>query len=216
MPNKKVSQKPDRSLDGRMVVRSDSRPRGYTTSFTSRGDAVNGIGDGKIIVWDFGNSDDLIVDAITTPIPTGYKRKRIELGFSDKVYIKEGTIYFFGCPKGCYLDFYVICKTGGYYWDPNGIIPGSALGLSPDGNYTQATANIPVIHYVNHHYVQGDCPMGDELNTEGASEAGLPQQQQGYVLWIEITTPVADVDSNGSIEIEIYRNRTLLLPGESL
>ena len=200
--------------DGRPITRADSRPRGYTTNFISRGDSLNGVGDGTIITWDFSNSNNIITDFITTSIPEGFKRKRIEIGFSDKIYIKEGTIYFFNAPKGQYIDFYVICKSGGYYWDPNGSIPGNMLGLSPTDMYTQAITDIPITHYVNYHHMQGDCSMGDELNTEGASESGLPTQQQGYMIWIEVTTPESDITSNGCAELEIYRERTLLLPGE--
>lgn len=199
-----------KSLDGRDLVRSDSRPKNYITNFTMCGDATDGIGDGKIIKWDFSNSDDDI------SAPSGYKRKRIELGFSEKVYIKEGTVYFFDTPKGAYLDMKLVCKTGGYYADPNGVIPGSALGLDADKTYTQATSDTPVVHYVNHHFIQGSVPMGDELNTEGASEEGLPPQQYNYVVWVEITTPDTDSTSNGYAELELYRPRTVLLPGESV
>lgn len=199
-----------KAADGRPITRADSRPRGYTTTFISRGDSLTNIGDGKIMEWDFSNSADDI------SAPSGFKRKRLEVGFSDKIYIKEGTLYFHSAPKGCYVDFYVVCKTGGIYEDPNGTIPGSAIGLDPSKMYTQATADTKVTHYVNYHHLQGDCPMGDELNTEGASEAGLPTQQQKYVLWIELTTPDTDSTSNGYLELEIYRMRTLLLPGEDL
>jgi len=212
----KLAAKLDKAADGRPITRADSRPRGYTTNFTSQGDSLASIGNGKLLAWDFSNAGDLVVDSLTTTIPVGYKRKRLEVGFSDKVYIKEGTIYFHGAPKGCYLDFWVICKAGGVYADPNGAIPGSAIGLDPNTMYTVATVDTPITHYVNHHHIQADCPMGDELNTEGASEAGLPTQQQKYVLWIEATTPIADNTSNGYLEIEIYRFRTHLLPGESL
>lgn len=184
--------------------------------FTCRGDSTTGIGDGKKLFWDFSNSDDIVTDSITTAIPANHKRKRIEFGFSDKIYIKEGTIYFHGAPKGQYLDLWVICKAGGYYDDPNGEIPGSLLGLDPDKNYTQASVDTPVTHYVNNQYMQGTCPMGDELNTEGASEAGLPKQQFGYVLWLEVTTPNSDSESNGYTSVELYRDRTTLLPGEDL
>jgi len=199
-----------KSLDGRDLVRSDSRPKDYITNFTMRGDSLTGIGDGKILKWDFSNDDDDIT------APTGYKRKRLEVGFSEKVYIKEGTLYFFETPHGAYVDMKIVCKTGGYYADPNGTIPGSVLGLDPEKMYTQATADTPVIHYVNNHFIQGNVPMGDELNTEGASEEGLPPQQYGYVIWVEITTPDTDSISNGCAELELYRPRTVLLPGESV
>lgn len=203
------NQKPH-STDGREIVRTDSRPQGYTTCFTSRGDSLTGIGDGKIIEWDFSNTDD------TVTAPSGYKRKKIEFGFSEAIYIKEGTFYFHNAPKGCYIDFYIVCKAGGYYKDPNGLINGTALGLDAEDFYSQAVEDTIITTYVNHHLIQGSVPMGDELNTEGASESSLPTQQQGYVLVLEVTTPSSDSVSNGSVEMEIYRERTILLPNEAL
>jgi hypothetical protein len=205
-----------KTSDGRSVVRSDSRPRGFTTNFISKGDTPTTIGDGKTTQWDFSNSDDIVTDSLTKPIPNGFKRKRIEIGFSEKIYIKEGTLYFFNSPKGQYMDMYVVCKQGAYYEDPNGSIPSAALGLPAGTMFTQAAQNTPVTHYVKSHFMQGSCPMGDELNTEGASESSLPTASQGYVIWIEITTPDSDTESNGSVEMEIYRKRTILLPGESI
>ena len=207
---------PTSKVNNRPIVRSDSRPQGMTTYFTTRGDSLTDIGDGVEMKWDFSNSDDIVTDSITQAIPSGFKRKRIALGFSHKVYIKEGTIYFHGAPKSAFIDFWVICKTGGYYHDPNGLIDGSLLGLTPGDKYTQAVADTPVTHYVNNQFIQGDCPMGDELNTEGASEAGLPTQQQAYEIWIEVTSPDADVISNGYVSLEVYREKTVLVPGESI
>jgi hypothetical protein len=168
------------------------------------------------MAWDFSNSDNVVTDSITQPIPAGYKRKRLEIGFSEKIYIKEGSLYFHNAPKGQYLDFWVICKAGGVYDDPNGTISGSSIGLDPARMYKVATADTPVTHYVNTQFMQGSCPMGDELNTEGASEAGLPTQQNKYFLWCEITTPDSDATSNGYASIELYRQRSHLLPGESI
>lgn len=216
MAIKKVPQKTDRSIDNRQIVRADSRPRGHMTCFTCRGDSLTAIGDGTTMAWDFSNADNIVTDSITKPIPANHKRKRLEIGFSEKIYIKEGTLYFHNAPKGQYLDFWVICKTGGVYDDPNGTIPGSAIGLDPDRMYTQAQTDTVVTHYVNQQYMQGSCPMGDELNTEGASEAGLPTQMSKYVLWCEITTPTTDITSNGYASIELYRPRSVLLPNEDL
>lgn len=204
------------SLDGREVVRVDSRPKGFTSSFISRDDTLTGIGDGSPLIWDFSNSDNIVTDSLTFPVPSGYKRKRVEIGFSEKIYIKEGTIYFFNAPKGQYLDMYVVCKQGSVYEDSNGQIPGSAIGLDPTKTYTQATQDTPITHYVNTLFMQGTCPMGDELNTEGATEASLPTKAQGYVIWFEVTTPDSDNESNGVVQMEIYRKRTILLPGEDV
>jgi hypothetical protein len=199
-----------RAKDGRLLVRADSRPKEATTNFTMRGDSLTGIGDGKVMKWDFSNSDDDVT------APENFKRKRIEVGFSDEVWVKEGTLYFKDAPKGSYLDMYVVCKTGGYYVDPNGTIPASALGKDGDEMYTQATEDTIVTHYVNHHLMVDTVLIGDELNTEGAMEDALPKQQQGYMIWIEITTPDSDSTSYGHADLELYRKRTVLLPGEDL
>lgn len=205
-----------RSVDGREIFRSDSRPQGYTTYFTSRGDSLTTIGNGKEMSWDFSDSNDDVTDSLTSVIPTGFKRKRLKIGFSDQIYLKEGTFYFFNAPKGCRVDCWITCVTGGYYVDPNGTIPASALGLESTDMYTQALVDTPIMRYVNSHPIQGNADIGDELNTEGAAESALPVQQQGYQIWLEITTPTSDITSNGCIELEIYRQRTTLLPGETL
>jgi len=215
MAIKKLKSK-RKASDGKQLIRADSRPKEASTNFTMRGDLVTGVGNGKPMKWDFSNDDDIITDSLSTPIPDGYKRKRLEIGFSDPVWVKEGTLYWDSAPKGCYIDFWVVCKAGGYYKDPNGTIPASALGIVSDDMYTQATVDTPITHYVNYHCIFGSCNWGDELNTEGAMDDAMPKQQNGYMLWIEITTLTDDDTSCGCAELELYRHRTLLLPGESL
>ena len=183
----------ERDADGKPYVRAESRPLNCTTYFTTCGDEGKGesgtiIGGGNRIEWDFSNDDDEI-DA-----PSGFKRKRIELGFCDTVYIKEGTVYYMNAVKGSYMDFYVVCPTGGYYY-------------TNDGTPTQATEDTVIAHYMIAHPIQGDVPMGDELNTESCS-SGLPNY---FKFWCEITVPNSDETSNGSMEMEIYRERTVIL-----
>jgi hypothetical protein len=139
--------------------------------------------------WDFSNSDDQV-----TP-PTGYKRKRMDLTFIDPIYIKEGTLYFHNAPKGCYGDCYVICPTGGWYYTNAGAL-------------VQAAEPTNILHYVNKHPMQGSVPMGDELNTE---ETQINPILPGYILRIEVTTPDSDVTSNGVVEFESFRGRTVIL-----
>lgn len=189
-----------KSKDGKMLARSDSRPIEETTYFTMRGDSESGIGNGKIMTWDFSNSDDIVTDSLTIAIPSGYKRKRIKLQFVDDIHIKEGTMYWENAPYGCHIDFWVVCPSGQYYLDRSG---------TPQ----QASVHTPLVHYVNHHRVLGTCYMGDELNTESANEDSIPSN---YELWVEITTPNTDEVSKGHSELEIYRERTHLLPGESV
>ena len=182
--------------DGRPIVRSDSRPIGYSTMFTMAGDTASGIGDGKEIVWDFSNDDDLTASGIA---PDGYKMKRMEITFLDPVYIKEGCIYFHNAKKGSYATFAVVCPEGQYYTER-------------DGSPTMASGDTYITKYVNRHYFYGTCAMGDELNTESATENALPSN---YKLWVDVVVPDTDNDSYGYGELEIYRSRTCLLPGEA-
>jgi len=183
--------------DGRPIVMSNSRPVGYQTIFTMAGDTASGIGDGKEIVWDFSNDDDLMASGIA---PAGYKGKCLKINFLDPVYVKEGTIYFHGAKKGSYMNFNIICPNGQYY-------------LNRDGTPAQANGDVTVVRYVNKHHFYGDCPMGDELNTESATENAIPEN---YKLCVEVFVPDTDNDSYGYGELELYRSRTVLLPGESV
>jgi len=182
--------------DGRPIVRSDSRPIGYSTMFTMTGDTASGIGDGKDILWDFSNDDDLTASGTW---PEGYKSKCIYLNFLDPVYVKEGCLYFHNAKKGSYVNFSIICPSGQYY-------------LDRDGYPVQAVEDTVIVRYVNNHHFYGDCPMGDELNTESATENAIPVN---YRLCVEVFVPENDNDSYGYGELEVYRARTYLLPGES-
>jgi len=173
--------------EGKTFVRSEGRPLNYTTAFVCIGDNT-GIGDGTKMCWDFSNSDDEIT------APANHKRKRVEFKFLDAILLKDGTIYFHNAPKGCYFDFYVVCPNGQYY-------------IKNDGTPALATADTPIAHFASSLFMQGDCPMGDELNTETvSSEIG-----SNYKFWIEVTTPDTDSTSNGYISLEIYRKRTAVL-----
>jgi len=199
MGTKARPRKADRAADGRQLVRSDSRPIDATTYFTSRGDTASTLGNGEIIQWDFSTADDEVTDSITTTIPSGFKRKRLKLSFSDDVRVKEGTLYWLNAPFGTFVDFWVVCPDGQYYYDRSG---------TPQ----QASGDTPIVHYVNHHMIMGDCPMGDEMNTEAANENPIPPN---YELWVEVTIDENDTSCVGSGELELYRTRTHLLPGES-
>jgi len=178
----------ERNSEGRQIILSTSRPKDATTCFIGQGDGTTTIGDGKILAWDFSNSDDEVT------APTNFKRKRLEFGFIDPMWVKEGTLYFFDAPKGSYMDFYVVCPDGEYY-------------KKNDGTLAQASGDLIIMHYVVHNMIQGTCPMGDELNTESCSDE-IPAN---YKFWIEITTPDTDTTSNGHVNLEIYRTRTVVL-----
>lgn len=180
----------ERNGDGRQLVVSTSRPRQATTYFTCAGDDMdnNVIGEGHEFYYDFDNNDDSIT------APAGYKRKQIDFQFIDSTWIKEGTIYFHNAIKRSYVDLFVVCPAGQYY-------------LKNDGSVGIAEDDLPIQHFVNKLFVQGDCPMGDELNTESASDE-IPSDYK-YRMWI--TVPDTDVVSNGYINLEIYRERTCVL-----
>lgn len=181
------------SADGKQLVRADSRPIGTTTYFTSRGDNV-AIGDGNQMRWDFSNSD----NDMSSP-PSGWKGKIIDITFADEVWLKEGTVYFHSALPGSYIHLMIVCPNQGFYLDRSGAIQ-------------QASGDTIINRYVNSHFICGDCPMGDELNTEGSSN-GIPA---GYIFRTQIMVPDTDSSSHGNIEMELYRKRTYLLPGESL
>lgn len=182
------------SPDRKIKVVSSSLPQNTNTCFTTRGDNVTvgqeAIFGGKRIEWDFSTTD----DDDPSP-PAGYKRKIIEFEFLDSIYVKEGTIYFHDAPKGSYVDFYVVCKAGNYY-------------LKNDGTPALAAVDTKINHYVTAHPMTGSVPMGDELNTEQAMEQAITP---GYMFRIEVTTLDTDSVSHGVIEIECYRERTIIL-----
>ena len=176
--------------DGKQIMLTSSRPDGTHTVFTGASDDIPGntIGEGNHFVWDFSNATGDIT------APSGFKRKRVVAQFIDNVWIKEGAVYFFNKVKGSYIDMYLMCPTGEVYLDATG---------SP----VVATEDTVVIHQVIKHHVQGSAPMGDELNTEAAT---LDPTPPNYQVWFEITVPDTDSTSNGHIEIELYRERSII------
>jgi len=176
--------------DGKEMVMSVSRPIGYNTFFTCAGDTQDEIGAGQEISWDFSNSE----NDIATPSGSGLKRKKIEFSFIDNVYLKEGSIYWQNAKKGSYIDIQVVCPAGYYY-------------LKNDGTLTQAQQDTIIHKFANHHLFFGDCPMGDELNTEACS-AEIPNYMKYQVI---VTVPDSDTNSNGHISVELYRKRAVIL-----
>lgn len=178
-----------KSADGKVIVRTESRPINCTTCFCAQADSGIDIGDGKILGWDFSNDDDDI-----TPSGVNYKRKRIEFTFLDPIWIKEGALYYHNVSKGSYIDLYVVCPSGQYYYDN-------------EGTPTLATSDTIIAHYMIRHPIQGTVAMGDELNTESCSSE-IPS---AYKFWLDVTVPNSDATSNGHLEIELYRTRTVIL-----
>jgi len=193
--------------DGRPLVRADTRPIGTRTFFTMAGDSVltGEHGAGKEFRWDFSNDDDLYNPDDVTNGPTlvsGVKAKRIDLYFNEPVYLKDGAMYFFDCPWGCYGSMYITVPAGGYYPDEDGSIPASALGLSGNTMYSYAAKDFFYSSYVLKHFMYGDCPMGDELNAEGCQIDPIPS---GWLVTGLIVTPESDTSSKGYVSFEMYR-----------
>lgn len=182
--------------DGRAIVRADSRALGTQTYFTMVGDSATGIGDGVDLRWDFSNQDNEVKSD-----DSNWRIKHVDLTFIDPIYLKDGAIYFFNAQKGGYVRFAIICPQGQYYLDNNGQ-PGYAF-----------TEGQPVHYFVMKHFMTGNCPMGDELNAEGAQENPIPV---GYILRGIIVAPSTDSDSHGYASLEMYRKRSVLFPGEEV
>lgn len=195
--------------DGRPIIRADTRPLETETFFTMAGDTASGIGDGTIMKWNMDEDDNW------TDIGDGYMLKKFEISFNNVLYLKDGTIYFFNAPWGARIDFYITVPAGGYYPNPYGAIPAAALGQPGNDMYSQADGDVLYRCYVNKHHMYGDCPMGDELNTEGASVDGLPV---GWKLTGHVQAPATALGTGfkGYASLESYRERTVVLPGDPL
>lgn len=201
--------------DGRPIVRADTRPIGTQTVFTMRADDTK-VGDGKTLRWDFSNSDDTYATVSGSNGPTlasGIKAKQIDLKFNDPIYLKDGTIYFFDAPWGAYCSMYIVVPAGNYYPNDYGSIPASALGLPGSQMYSYASIDVYYANYVYSHHIYGSCPMGDELNAEGCQIDALPV---GWILRGILCTLDSDNVSKGFASFELYRERTIVLPGDPL
>ena len=196
--------------DGVPIVRADSRPLNTEVYFTMCGDST-GIGDGVEFAWDFSNDENDYSNPLW--IPSGFKAKRITAKFNCPIWMKDGTMYFFDAPWGQHISMFVGVPAGSYYPNPAGSIPASMLGLTTGGMYSYADEDIPYSSYVMKHRMYGSCPMGDELNAEGAALYPIPV---GWHVCGLIVTPESDNTSKGYASLEMYRCHTMLLPGQTL
>lgn len=199
--------------DGRPLVRADTRPLETQTYFTMSGDTVSGIGDGKVLIWDFSNDDDLCDPSDFENGPTvasGYKCKRMDVWFNDPVYLKDGSLYFQNASFGSHLSMFITVPAGNYYPNDAGPIPAYALGLPGNQMYAYASKDVLFACYLMKHHMVGDCPMGDELNAEGAQVDAIP------IGW-KITGLICTQEDNNSFRgfgsLEMYRAHTVILPG---
>jgi hypothetical protein len=180
--------------EGKMFVRAESRPLDCTTYFTTAGDKVDApqaIGDGNRLEWD-------AADPTYNWVTDGsVKRYTVDIQFIDSVWIKEGTVYWSDAMKDGYLDMYIVCPPGGYFM---------YLGQVKQNTTGQ---DLIIEHYVNKHPIQGSWVGGDEMNTETCSQA-MPTYLK---IRMVMTIPVADVTSHGYVELEMFRQRTIIYEG---
>lgn len=181
---------------GKPYVRAESRPLACTTYFTSCGDTLGAspvIGSGNRLAWNASVSEGWVNDE--NGAPSGMKQFSIIVQFCDSIWLKEGALYYMNCSKGSYGDMEVLCPHGGYYM---------YLGQV----YQNTTGyDLVVDHYLMKHPLQGDVPMGDELNTESCS-----QELPSYLKFrFTVTVPEADVTSYGAMELEMFRCRTVVI-----
>lgn len=162
--------------DGKCYVRAESRPLNMTTCFTCRGDSATVVGGGTKLMWD-ASSDTFVSNG------DGTKTLKIDFGFNDEVCIKEGAIYFWD------TDWYGELAMWTY-------IPAS---------YSPTEQDYFADNFVISHFFNGDCPMGDELNTECAS-AEIPAYIR-HQLWITLQSD--DTTSKGFVSLEVYREGTV-------
>ena len=178
---------------GKLYVRSESRPLDCTSYFTSCGDLIGSspvIGGGDRLEWDAS------VDTFFTEgVPTGFKRKYIDIQFCDPIYVKDGSVYGMGLSKGSYLDLVLICPPNDYF-----LYFGAGM---------QNTSSdwLIVDHYVLKYPMIGDNPAGHTLNTETCSQALPPN----FKIRMIVTVPVADTTSYGYALLKMYRQRTVVL-----
>ncbi len=189
---------------GRWVVRSDSRKTDWDVVFQGAGDnCLTGVlGGGIPFTFDFGAPvDDLRWDNEHAPV--GYKMQTIDWTFCDWVFLKEGTIYFYNMPKGSYVSFAVMSPPGTVYFKKTA---NSDLTVKHEQLPTNNKWMIWMQWVINYR-LEGTCPMGDELNTESASENAAPN----FFIWrAQICVPDVDgyEDAHGHWTLEMYRMST--------
>ncbi len=67
---------------------------------------------------------------------------------------------------------------------------------------------IIIDHFVVQKGLLGTVAMGDELNTETCTEDDIPSYME---FWFEVDTLAADNTSSGWVELEIYRQKTVII-----
>jgi hypothetical protein len=202
--NQEAMLKPQLDSLGKWIVRTDSRRQDWDTVFQGAGDVQGNkfFGTGTAFSFDFGApSED--IRWVSNP-PEGFVQQKIQWEFSTPVYVKEGTLYFSNMPRGSYCDFFVVAKPG---------VPYVIKRMDQDFNITreQVVAQEETIfhNWVVHYLLEGNCTMGDELNTESAAE----YPTYPFHTYETVITIPSDGDystAHGHWSLEIYRPGTLL------
>lgn len=176
--------------DGKAYVRSEVRPINKTGYFSGSGDDVQNviIGGGSQIDWDFSNSDD------QTTIDANWKKKTIDVQFTDTINIRGGFLSYRESQNGCILDAHVVCPDGQYY-------------LTNAGTPQQASGDVVVNTYLMKFAMDGDNPSGLLIDSDTSS----PDIPSNYKLRFVVTTKTADVTSRGHIALFLYRSKTVAL-----
>ena len=201
--------------DGRPLVRTESRPLGTRTYFTSQGDnlTTGKFGEGKAIMWDFSTDEDLFDATQWINAPTmvsGYKAKYMNLAFNTAIYVKDGNLWHYDAPWGSFCSMYVTVPSGSYFPNSYGTIPAAALGLTTGGYYSHATKNVFYSCYVKRQRFYGSSADGMRFEAEGCQINALPS---GWYITIVISTLEDDVSSKGFGRLQLFRTDDITLKG---
>lgn len=190
---------------GRWVVRSDSRKTDWDTVFQGAGDNMmtGQIGGGVPFRFDCeaDESDPRWRSTEDDPtIPEGYVRQRIDWNFSDWVFIKEGTLYFYNIPKGSTCNMWIVAPPNAFFSRKK---LDSRLNMIKT-TYPSGDVEVPFMHWVVQYPIEGTAPMGDELNTESAAENPA---YPGLIFRAEFTVPKTEnwEQAHGHFSLELYR-----------
>ena len=179
--------------EGRTFVRAESKPTTMTTYFTSSGDSATEIGGGTKLFFDFNNDDDEII------IDSEHRTKMVMCTFMDVVRLKEGTLYWENMPFGSHIDLCLGVPDGAYYYKNDGTLAQNNTGEP-----------LRIARFVNDSPMMGSCPMGDELNTEAASNDIPIGTIFGFTVSVPSSVGMSD-NCHGAVLMEMYRVRTVVL-----
>lgn len=205
---RRIESKTQRDQLGRWIVRADSRRKDYDTMFLGCGDntQLRTIGGGAEFRFDMSAPE---ADSRWVAAPEGHVRQRIDWSFIDTTYIKGGSVFFFDMPKNSWIDFKFLIPKG-YPFFKKRVNPVTADPYW-ESTLTFCTEDTVIGNWVDHHWLEGTCPMGHTLEPEAAHENPSPP----FVIYrCEITVPTTQgwELAHGNFGIELYRGRTVKWP----